>query len=73
MATVDVPSDGFVCRIEAYYYKVKVTKFELPTAYRFSTAEGRTRLWADSTPPGLFRVNKNNFLARSTHCLSMWF
>ena len=27
---------------------VKVTKFELLTAYRFSTAEGRTSLWGDS-------------------------
>ena len=30
---------------------VKVTKFELPTVYRFSTADGRTSLWADSAPP----------------------
>ena len=40
MATVDVPWDWFVFRIQAYQYIVKVTKFELPTAYRFSTEEG---------------------------------
>ena len=32
-------------------YMVKVTKFEPPTAYRFSTAEGRTSLFADSPLP----------------------
>ena len=51
MATVDVPWDWFVFRIETYQYIVKVTKFELPTAYHFSKAEGRTSLWADSPPP----------------------
>ena len=51
MATEDVPWDWLVFRMKAYQYIVKVTKFELPTAYRFSTAEGRTSLYADSTPP----------------------
>ena len=37
--------------IYIYSYIVKFTKFELPTAYSFSTAEGRTSLWADSVPP----------------------
>ena len=37
--------------MKAYQYIVKVTKFELPTAYRFITAEGRTSLWTDSAPP----------------------
>ena len=42
---------------------VKVRKFQLPTAYRFSTAEGRTSLWADSAPPpGLFRVKVKAFI-----------
>ena len=44
MATVDVLWDWFVFRIEAYQYIVKVTKFELPTAYRFSTAEIRRQI-----------------------------
>ena len=34
---------------------VKVTKFELPTAYRFSTAEGRNSLWGIPTP-FLFKI-----------------
>ena len=51
MGTVDVPWDWFVFRIQAYYYMVKVRKFQLPTAYRFSTSEGRTSLWADSALP----------------------
>ena len=41
MATVDLPWDYFVFRMKAYEYIVKVIKFQLPTAYRFSTAEGR--------------------------------
>ena len=58
MATVDVPWYWFVFKTKAYQYMVKVTKFELPTVYRFSTAEGRPSLWVDSAPPpGLFRVN----------------
>ena len=51
MATVDVPWEWFVFRMKAYFYIVKVTKFEFPTAYCFGTADGRTRLWADSAPP----------------------
>ena len=30
---------------------LKVTKFQLPTLYHFSTAEGKPSLWADSTLP----------------------
>ena len=55
MATMEVPWDWFVFKMKAYYYIVKVTKFALCTVYRFSTAEGRSSLWADSTPC-LFRV-----------------
>ena len=74
MATVDVPWDWFVFKMKAYQYIVQVTKFELSTAYRFSTAEGRTSLWTDSTPPppGLFRVLEHvclqlpNFAAMSS-------
>ena len=51
MATVDVPQDWFVFRMKAYKYMVKVTKFQLRTAYRFSTAAGKPNLWADSAPP----------------------
>ena len=57
MATVDVSWDCFVFRMKAYWYIVKVTKFELLIAYRFSTAERRTSLWANSATPSLFRVN----------------
>ena len=57
MATADVQWDWFVFKMKAYQYIVNVTKFELPSAYRFSKAEGRTSLWEDSAPlPGLFRV-----------------
>ena len=49
MTTVDVPWDWLVFRIQAYYI-VKVRKFQLPIAYHFSTAEGRTSPWADSAP-----------------------
>ena len=58
MAIADVRWEWLVFKMKAYKYIIKVTKFELPTAYRFGTAEGRTSLWADSAPsPGLFRVN----------------
>ena len=46
MATVDVRWDWFMFKMKAYQYIVKVTKFELPAAYCFSRAEGRTSLWA---------------------------
>ena len=54
-------SYGTVCiQIESLLkaYLVKVRKFQLPTAYSFSSAEGRTSLRADCPPPDLFRVNK---------------
>ena len=51
MATVNVPWHQFVLRMKAYKYIIKVTKFQLPTACRFSTAEGRPSQWVDSAPP----------------------
>ena len=42
--------------VKAYKFMLKVTKFQLPTICRFSTTEGKTWLWVDSTPPGPFRV-----------------
>ena len=54
METVDATRDWFVFKIKAYQYIVKVTKFEVPLAYRFSTAEGRTSM----CPPPLFRVKE---------------
>ena len=51
MATVDVPWEWLVFEMKAYQYVVKVTKFELPTAYRFSTAEGRPSLRTNFRPP----------------------
>ena len=65
MATVDVPWDWFVFRIQAYSYIVKVKKFELPIAYRFSTAEVITSLWADSALPP-FRIEKFGDLSNKT-------
>ena len=41
---------GLYSEFKPIRYIVKVTKFELLTAYRFSTVEGRTSLWADSAP-----------------------
>ena len=73
MATVDVPWDWFVFRIQADI--VKVTKLELPTDYHFSTAEERTSLWVDSTPPHLFRVKFQIFLSFidfDTHFLCLY-
>ena len=37
--------------MNAYKFILKVTKFQLPIVYRFSTAEGITWLWMDSAPP----------------------
>ena len=58
MITMDAQFYWFVFEIDAYQYIVKVTKFELLTAYRFSSAEGRTRLWAAflPPPPRLFKI-----------------
>ena len=44
--------------MKAYKYIVKVTKFQLPTTYRFSTAEGRPACGQIPPPPhpSLFRV-----------------
>ena len=38
-------------------FSVSPGKFELPAAYRFSTAEGRTSLWGIPLP-SLFRVKR---------------
>ena len=44
-------------KTKAYKFILKVRKFQLPTVYSFSTAEGETWLWVDSAPhPGLNRV-----------------
>ena len=43
-------------KIKACKFILKVRKIQLPTVYSFSTAEGETGLWVDSTPPGLNRV-----------------
>ena len=43
-------------KTKAYKFILKVKKFQLPTVYSFSTAEGETWLWVDSAPPGLNRV-----------------
>ena len=43
---------GLVCiQNEIFLEYSKIQKVELPTAYRFSTAERRTRRWADSPSP----------------------
>ena len=59
METVGVPWDSYVLKTKAYKFILKVRKFQLPTGYSFSTAEGETWLWVDSAlppPPGLNRV-----------------
>ena len=48
-----------VFKTKAYEFILKVKKFQLPTVYRFSTAEGTTWLWMDSAPPGLNRVKSH--------------
>ena len=40
-----------VFKLKAYKIILKVRKFQLPTYYRFSTAEAGTWLWVDSAPP----------------------
>ena len=48
-------------KTKAYKFILKVRKFQLPTVYHFSTAEGETWLWVDSAPlPGL--MVKEEFL-----------
>ena len=58
MATVDVPRDWFVFELKAHWYIVKVTMFELPTTYCFSTAEGKTILWVGSAPLACLGLRK---------------
>ena len=53
MATVDVSWDWFVFRMKAYQYIVKVTKFDLPTAHRFSTP-----VRGFHPPPAFFGLKK---------------
>ena len=44
MATVDVPWDWIVFKIQAYQYIVKVTKFVLPTQYLpFQQSRGKNQ------------------------------
>ena len=38
-------------KMRGYKFILKVTKFQLPTVYRFSKAEGTTWLWTDSAFP----------------------
>ena len=44
-----------VFKLKAYKIILKVRKFQLPTYYRFSTAEGGIWLWVDSALPRLNR------------------
>ena len=46
-------------KTKAYKFILKVRKFQLPTVYSFSTAEGETWLWVDSAPCGLNSVNNS--------------
>ena len=46
-----------VFKMKACKYIVKVTKFQLSTAYCVSTAKGKLSLWVDSAHLGLFTVN----------------
>ena len=43
-------------KLKAYKIILKVRKFQLPTYYHFSTAEGRIWLWVDSPPPQLNKI-----------------
>ena len=54
MATLSVRLDLHVFKLKAYKIIMKVKKFQLPTYYRFSMADGEMWLWVD--PPGLNRV-----------------
>ena len=79
METVDVLWNWFVFKMKAYKYIVKVTKFEVPLAYRFSTAEGRTSLWVMYISISLFvgqcfaivRLKKMQTLKISRKCLQI--
>ena len=68
MATLSVRPDLYVLKLKAYKIILKVRKFQLPTYYRFSTAEGEISLWVDSSPPG--GLNRVNFNVRSGFRLS---
>ena len=48
---LSVRLDLYVFKLKAYKIILKVRKFQLPTYYRFSTAEGEIWLWVDSPPP----------------------
>ena len=56
--------------MKAYEYIVKVARFQLPTAYRFSTAEGRPSRWADSVPPLRLGVKSKTFFSIRVSALS---
>ena len=51
MATLGAPQDISVLKMKAYTFILKFTMFQIPTVYRFSTAERTTWLWVDSTAP----------------------
>ena len=43
-------------KLKAYKIILKVRKFQLPTYYWFSTAEGEIWMWVNAAPPGLNKV-----------------
>ena len=53
---LSVRLDLYVLKWKAYKIILKVRKFQLPTYYRFSTADWEIWLWVDSAPPGLNKV-----------------
>ena len=57
-------------KAKSYKFILKVRKFQLPTVYSFSTAEGETWLWVDSAPSGLNRVKEVPLLAILTGNIS---
>ena len=61
IATVDAPWDLFVLKIKAYQYILKVTKFQLPSAYCSSKAEEDLTRWLILlASPSLFRARDNH-------------
>ena len=54
-----VSESGKAGRMKAYKYIVKVTTFQFPAAYRFSTVEGRPSLWADSGLPACLGLKED--------------
>ena len=58
MATLNVRLDLYVFKLKAYKVLLKVRKFQLPTYYRFSTAEGKYNCGWIPPPPGLIGLNR---------------